>query len=98
MNIVVKWTFHLACGITSKVVNNVHADGLVQDCSNSIAKALDLLQSCTKPSTYSYGLPVGENRGNKTSLVPGIAISYALEVVITKEFNSLRPSDAYMRR
>ena len=24
-------------------------DGLVQDCSNSIAKALELLQSCTKP-------------------------------------------------
>ena len=27
-------------------------DGLVQDCSNSIAKALELLQSCTKPSMY----------------------------------------------
>ena len=26
-----------------------HIDGLVQDCSNSIANALDLLQSCTKP-------------------------------------------------
>ena len=25
-------------------------DGLVQDCSNSIANALELLQSCTKPS------------------------------------------------
>ena len=24
-------------------------DGLVQDCSNSIANALELLQSCTKP-------------------------------------------------
>ena len=28
--------------------NNI--DGLVQDCSNSIAYALELLQSCTKPS------------------------------------------------
>ena len=28
-------------------------DGLVQDCSNSIAKALELLQSCTKPLKYS---------------------------------------------
>ena len=28
-----------------------HIDGLVQDCSNSIAYALELLQSCTKPST-----------------------------------------------
>ena len=25
-------------------------DGLVQDCSSSIANALELLQSCTKPS------------------------------------------------
>ena len=27
-----------------------YADGLVQDCSNSIANALELLQSCAKPS------------------------------------------------
>ena len=27
-----------------------HIDGLVQDCSNSIANSLELLQSCTKPS------------------------------------------------
>ena len=27
-----------------------HIDGLAQDCSNSIANALELLQSCTKPS------------------------------------------------
>ena len=27
-----------------------HFDGLVRDCSNSIANALELLQSCTKPS------------------------------------------------
>ena len=27
---------------------NQHIDGLVQDCSNSIANALELLQSCTK--------------------------------------------------
>ena len=29
-----------------------HFDGLVQDCSNSIANALELLQPCTKPSIY----------------------------------------------
>ena len=29
-----------------------HIDGLVPDCSNSIALAMELLQSCTKPSTY----------------------------------------------
>ena len=27
-----------------------YCDGLVQDCSNSIANALELLQYCTKPS------------------------------------------------
>ena len=26
-----------------------HFDGFVQDCSNYIANALELLQSCTKP-------------------------------------------------
>ena len=30
-----------------------HANGLVQDCSNSIANALELLQSCTEPSMRS---------------------------------------------
>ena len=29
-------------------------DGLVQDCSNSIANALELLQSCTKPSICAH--------------------------------------------
>ena len=33
--------------------NPVHINGLVQDCSNSIANALELLQSCTKPSICS---------------------------------------------
>ena len=30
-----------------------HIHGLVQGCSNSIANALELLQSCTKPSIYN---------------------------------------------
>ena len=33
-----------------------YLDGFVQDCSNSIANALELLQSYTKPSIYLYGL------------------------------------------
>ena len=34
-----------------------HFDGLVQDCSNSIANALELLQFCTKPSIwYSHSV------------------------------------------
>ena len=28
--------------------------GWAQDCSNSIANALELLQSCTKPSIYVF--------------------------------------------
>ena len=31
-------------------------DGLAQDCRNFIANALELLQSCTKPSIYKYKL------------------------------------------
>ena len=30
-----------------------HFDGLVQDCSNSSALAMELLQYCTKPSIYT---------------------------------------------
>ena len=30
-----------------------HIDGLVQDCSDPITNALELLLSCTKPSTYN---------------------------------------------
>ena len=38
-------------------------DGLVQDCSNSIANSLELLQSCTKPSKYgiSFQIQVEKN-------------------------------------
>ena len=31
-----------------------HVDGLVQDCGNSSALAIKLLQSCTKQSMYCY--------------------------------------------
>ena len=31
-------------------IDEYDTNGLVQDCSNSIANALELLQSCTKPS------------------------------------------------
>ena len=34
-------------------VVKVYIHGLEQDCSNSIANTLELLQSCTKPSIYS---------------------------------------------
>ena len=48
--------FHLKF-VQINTVLLMHIDGLVQDCSNSIANALELLQSCTKPSIYaSLGL------------------------------------------
>ena len=31
----------------------IHISGLVQDCSISIANALEILQSCTNPSIYA---------------------------------------------
>ena len=34
-------------------VQQIDIDGLVHDCSNSIANALELLQSCTKPPIYA---------------------------------------------
>ena len=32
-------------------------DGFMQDCSNSIANAMELQQSCTKPSKYDNTIP-----------------------------------------
>ena len=40
-------TLKIAC-----VKSQFNIDGLVQDCSNSIANALELLQSCSKPLIY----------------------------------------------
>ena len=34
----------------------MYIDGLVQDCINSIANAMELMQSYTKPSSYSIPL------------------------------------------
>ena len=39
-----------------------HVDGLVQDCSNSSALAMELLQSCTKPSMYSIIRSSGDSK------------------------------------
>ena len=41
-----------------------YTDGLVQDCSNSIANTLELLQSCAKPSIQpqaSTGSPLADD-------------------------------------
>ena len=39
------------------VANALNIDGIVKDCSNSIAIALELLQSCTKPYTPRCAMP-----------------------------------------
>ena len=45
-----------------------HIDGLVQDCSNSIANALELLQSCTEPSMWSSYVETLVNQVNLQSV------------------------------
>ena len=55
----VTWFFDMFClfpwhrdNLRPNRLNLNDIDGLVQDCSNSIANALELLQSCTKPSIW----------------------------------------------
>ena len=40
-------------GLNMSGLLGVYIDGLVQDCSNSSALAMELLQSCTKPSIWN---------------------------------------------
>ena len=40
------------CVTRGRKLKGIDVDGFVQDCSNSMANALDLLQSCTKPSIW----------------------------------------------
>ena len=40
---------HFAAQVWNYISITFQIDGLVQDCSNFIAIALELLQSCTKP-------------------------------------------------
>ena len=44
-------------GLVQDSSNSIMCDGLVQDSSNSSADALELLQSCTKPSIQSPSVP-----------------------------------------
>ena len=41
---------------TETMRGDIDSDGLVQDYSNSIANALELLQSCAKPMIYTRSL------------------------------------------
>ena len=40
-------------------MREIHINDLVKDCSNSIANAMELRQSCTKPSIYYFKRNVG---------------------------------------
>ena len=42
---------------TTKIKNPNTIDGLVQDCSNSSTLAMELMQSCIKPSKYAWAVP-----------------------------------------
>ena len=55
----------LACGRCMwHVVSAQHIDALVQDCSISIANALEILQSCTKPSISHCPVVRGKYNGS----------------------------------
>ena len=43
------------------MIENGNIDGLVQDCSNSISNALELLQFCTKPSILCFFISLKVN-------------------------------------
>ena len=77
----VHYVNHRSENLTLKKSNWVHIDDLVRDCSISIANALEILQSCTKPSIYPQPYtPVGTpqtwrlpNRGDESQAPPGWA-------------------------
>ena len=47
----IPYKFHT---VSSCYVSYDYIDGLVEDCNISIANALEILQSCTKPSILSF--------------------------------------------
>ena len=42
------------CQLTEQTQSRRYLNGLVQDCSNSSALAMELLQSCTEPMTFMF--------------------------------------------
>ena len=71
MIIIIKQYFGLGwitCNSSSRpsdAIIVVHIEGLAQDCSNSSALAMELPQSCTKPSIYAStnGAIIGSDNG-----------------------------------
>ena len=48
--------FYFSIIFNEDIKLNIHIDGPAQECSNSIAKALGLLQYCSKPLIYNCDL------------------------------------------
>ena len=46
--------YRIAIYLWLAFLGDYYVDGLAQDCSNSIADALELLQSCAKPSMLFF--------------------------------------------
>ena len=68
----------------------MHIDGLVQDCSNSIANPQELLQSCTKSSNWKYRLRNGGHHqfvqgGDKLSRTINMLHQYMYEGTDTND-------------
>ena len=61
-----------------------YTDGLVQDCSNSNALAIVLLQSCTKPSIYA------SIRKSKEMLILNFNYKYLHQIVKRYSFHLLK--------
>ena len=64
--------------ITFKWAN---CDGLAQDCSNTIALAMELLQSCVKPSKWSYVFSEKTSKWAKNKRHGHILFSFTLHKV-----------------
>ena len=76
INIILWHSFHGDAYLNTQDINPqvvfdiLHINALVQDCSISITNALQILQSCTKPSTY------GSGHGGAAVVLPGFAITW----------------------
>ena len=61
-----------------------HVDGLVQDCGNSSALAMELLQSCTKQSMYCYRKSVLTSWDNKYTNGRGQFMQVYVKIHVTR--------------
>ena len=75
--------FSLHCYVMCSIIS--YNDSLVQDCSNSIALAMELLQSCTKPSIL---LQWRHNESNGISTAGLIACSNVCSGADQRQYQS----------